>query len=254
MGPAGSGKSTYCATMLTHAEAIKRSVHLVNLDPAAENFEYEPTIDIRELISLEDVISELHYGPNGGLIYCMEYLTNNLDWLTDSLDDYVDDYLIIDCPGQIELYTHFPIMRSIVETLTGVGYRVCAVYLLDAQFVEDTAKFFSGVLSAMSCMVQLEVPCINVLSKMDLLENKKSRDLDRYLDPDPSLLVESANLSTTSKFHSLNQAIVRLIDDFNLVSFLPLNIRDEDSVAIVLSHVDNAVQYGEDVEPKEPKA
>lgn len=29
--------------------------------------------DIRELISLEDVMEELGLGPNGGLLYCMEY-------------------------------------------------------------------------------------------------------------------------------------------------------------------------------------
>lgn len=67
-----SNKSTYCATMMTHCQTAGRKVHLVNLDPAAENFEYEPTIDIRELITLEDVMEELDYGPNGGLIYCLE--------------------------------------------------------------------------------------------------------------------------------------------------------------------------------------
>ncbi|CAO3648339.1 unnamed protein product [Mucor hiemalis] len=72
MGPAGSGKSTYCATMMTHCQTAGRKVHLVNLDPAAEHFEYEPTIDIRELITLEDVMEELDYGPNGGFIYCLE--------------------------------------------------------------------------------------------------------------------------------------------------------------------------------------
>jgi hypothetical protein len=30
-------------------------------------------VDIRELISLDDVMEELGMGPNGGLIYCMEY-------------------------------------------------------------------------------------------------------------------------------------------------------------------------------------
>lgn len=44
----------------------------MNLDPAAERFEYEPSIDIRELVSLEDVMTELDYGPNGGLVYCFE--------------------------------------------------------------------------------------------------------------------------------------------------------------------------------------
>jgi hypothetical protein len=33
-------------------------------------------LDIRDLISLEDVMEELGYGPNGGLVYCMEYVEN----------------------------------------------------------------------------------------------------------------------------------------------------------------------------------
>ena len=71
-GPAGAGKSTFCASLITHAQSIGRNIHLFNLDPAAEHFEYEPTIDIRELISLEDVMEEIDLGPNGGLVYCFE--------------------------------------------------------------------------------------------------------------------------------------------------------------------------------------
>ena len=44
MGPAGSGKSTYCRTIITPCQTLGRSPHLVNLDPAAEHFEYPPTI------------------------------------------------------------------------------------------------------------------------------------------------------------------------------------------------------------------
>ncbi|KAI9325040.1 GPN-loop GTPase [Zopfochytrium polystomum] len=254
MGPAGSGKSTYCSTMMTHCQTSGRSVHLVNLDPAAENFSYSPSIDIRDLISLDDVVEELQYGPNGGLIYCMEYLINNIDWLEDQIENFEDDYLIIDCPGQIELYTHFTIMRRLVETMARNGYRVCGVYLLDSQFIEDRAKFFAGVMSAMSAMIQLEVPHINVLTKMDLLGKRQdSAEMERFFDPDPTLLEEEANKTTQTKLHALNRAIVQLIDEFNMVSFIPLNIYDEDSVSMVLSHVDNAIQYGEDLEPKEPK-
>lgn len=71
-GPAGAGKTTFCTTLVTHAHSLGRSVHLFNLDPAAERFEYEPSIDIRELISLGDVMEEMDLGPNGGLIYCFE--------------------------------------------------------------------------------------------------------------------------------------------------------------------------------------
>jgi GTPase SAR1 family protein len=71
-GPAGAGKSTFCSALITHAQTLGRSVHLFNLDPAAERFDYEPTLDIRDLINLEDVMEELEFGPNGGLIYCFE--------------------------------------------------------------------------------------------------------------------------------------------------------------------------------------
>jgi hypothetical protein len=75
-GPAGAGKSTFCASFMTHLQNSRRTGHLVNLDPAAAptSFEYEPVIDIKDLISLADVMSdpELRYGPNGGLVYCFE--------------------------------------------------------------------------------------------------------------------------------------------------------------------------------------
>lgn len=47
MGPAGTGKSTYCKVMQEHCQNARRTVHVVNLDPAAEAFEYEVAFDIR---------------------------------------------------------------------------------------------------------------------------------------------------------------------------------------------------------------
>eukprot|EP00957_Ditylum_brightwellii_P108138 8249656-Ditylum_brightwellii.AAC.1 len=96
----------------------RRNVHVANLDPAAENFKYDVAFDIRDLISVDDVMEELGLGPNGSLIYCMEYLLENLDWLQDELDNFDDDeYLILDCPGQIELYTHIPVMRRVIDQM-----------------------------------------------------------------------------------------------------------------------------------------
>ncbi len=107
------------------------------------------TADIRDLIQVDDVMDDetLHFGPNGGLVFCMEYLAKNFDWLLEQIEDDVDDdYVIFDCPGQIELYTHLPIMRQFVEQLDRWNFRACGVFLVDAQFLIDTAKFFSGVL------------------------------------------------------------------------------------------------------------
>jgi hypothetical protein len=62
---------------MTHLHTSKRTGHLVNLDPAAapDSFEYAPSIDIKDLISVEDAMNELGYGPNGGLVYCFEYVS-----------------------------------------------------------------------------------------------------------------------------------------------------------------------------------
>lgn len=102
---------------------------------------------------------------------CLRYLMDNIDWLSEQLSEYNDDYLIIDCPGQIELYTHTSLLSRFINTLSATfNYRVMACYLLESNFIDDVNKYFAGTLSAMSSMVNLEVPMINVLSKVDLLK------------------------------------------------------------------------------------
>lgn len=57
--------------------------------------------DIRELIEVDDVMEDesLRFGPNGGLVFCMEYFANNFSWLEESLGHVEDDYVLFDCPG-----------------------------------------------------------------------------------------------------------------------------------------------------------
>ena len=278
MGPAGAGKTTFCSALIQHLRNNRRSCFYINLDPAAEDFVYEPDVDIKDLISLEDVMEELHLGPNGGLIYCFEFLLDNLDFLTDPLDSVTDEYLIIiDMPGQIELYTHVPIVPNLVRHLArgSLNISMCAAYLLESTFIADRAKFFAGTLSAMSAMLMLELPHVNILSKMDLVKGQVARrELKRFIDPDTSLLQdgpesglvyelldarfekgkgsEAEEVMTGESFSKLNRAVGQLIDDFSLVSFLKLDVQNEDSVGAVLSYIDDAIQFHEAQEPREP--
>ena len=78
------------------------------------------TSDVRELVSVEDVMedSDLRFGPNGGLVFCMEYLIENLDWLKDQLDEVEEDYILFDCPGKQKLlyqYSQFSTYNSYTE-------------------------------------------------------------------------------------------------------------------------------------------
>jgi hypothetical protein len=272
MGPAGAGKTTFCSALITHLRNNRRSCFYVNLDPAAEEFVHEPDLDIKDLISLEDVMEEMGLGPNGGLIYCFEFLLENLDFISEALDPLTEEYLIIiDMPGQIELYTHIPILPALVKYLTRTGsldINLCAAYLLEATFVVDRAKFFAGTLSAMSAMIMLEVPHINILSKMDLVKGQiGKRELKRFLDPDTTLLdddpteaeddgsgatSDAGTLMKGASFKRLNKAVAGLIDSFSMVSYLRLDVQDEDSVGAILSYIDDAIQFHEAQEPKEP--
>ncbi|KAG7882347.1 hypothetical protein KL905_000158 [Ogataea polymorpha] len=262
LGPAGVGKSTFCNSLVAHMQTVGRTAHIVNLDPAADPTEYEFSIDIRDLISLQDVQEELHLGPNGSLLYCFEFLLDNLDWLDEQIGDYNDDYLIFDCPGQIELYSHVPVLPVIVKHLQQqLGFSLCCTYLLEAPFVIDNSKFFSGALTAMAAMIFLELPHINILSKTDLIRDTVSKaQLKKFLNPDP-LLLEQANeqedgyIATNPKYARLNKAIAQLVDDFGMVQFLPLDCSDKDkneTVKSILSYIDDVTQWSEAQEPKEP--
>ena len=43
------------------------------------------------------------------------------------------------------------------------------------------------------------------------------------------------------------------IDDYSMVRFLPFDRSDEEGINIVLQNIDFSIQYGEDLEFKEPK-
>lgn len=226
---------------------------------------------------MPDVMEELQLGPNGALLYAMEFLVDNIEWLTEQLESFVeDDYLLLDCPGQIELYTHIPVMNKVrgsllqsarlrhpfpqhaaavlllqvADALKSFGFNVCTVYCLDALFVTDAAKLIAGNLTALASMIHLELPHINVLTKCDLADKAA---LERYLSPSGEGLLHELSAATGPRFRRLNEEMAKLLDDYDMVSFLPLDITDEESLDVLMMHADHAIQYGEDMEPKEPK-
>ncbi|KAK4649186.1 hypothetical protein QC763_116750 [Podospora pseudopauciseta] len=277
MGPAGAGKSTFCASLITHLQLNRRSCFYVNLDPAAESFEHTPDLDIRDLISVEDVMDELKLGPNGGLIYCFEFLMENLSFLEESLNSVTEEYLIIfDMPGQIELYTHYPVLPALVNFLRSPGnldIRLCAAYLLESTFVVDRAKYFAGSLSALSSMYMLGLPHLNILSKMDLVKDQiRKKDFKKFLVPDTMLIEEDPQevearkagvdyqppvesetdaLMSGAGFKRLNNAVAQLLENFSMVHYHKLDCTDEDSVGGILSYIDECIQWAEAQEPKE---
>ncbi|XP_055963156.1 GPN-loop GTPase 3-like [Sorex fumeus] len=226
---------------------LERSVLALSLDT-------EP--NIRELIEVDDVMEDgsLRFGPNGGLVFCMEYFASNFEWLENCLGHVEDDCILFDCPGQIKLYTHLPVMKQLVQQLEQWEFRVCGVFLVDSQFMVESFKFISGILAALNAMVSLEIPQVNIMTKMDLLSKRAKKEIEKFLDPGMySLLDDSTSNFRSKKFKKLTNAICGLIDDYSMVRFLPSDQSEEESMNIVLQHIDFAIQYGEDLEFKETK-
>lgn len=202
----------------------------------------------------------IHLGPNGGLVFCLEYLQQNLDWLDAVLGDVDGDYILFDCPGQIELYSHLPIMPRIVEYLQRKwDFRFVTIFILDARFLVDYSHFLAGVLSALSAMMCLSTAHLNIMSKMDLLtEQKQKYVINRYLNPDLDYFYDVGNFSDCQgydcmiesvSFKKLTSALSGLIERYSIVNFMPFNREKEDTIANVLLQIDHCLQYDEEVDP-----
>jgi GTPase SAR1 family protein len=90
LGAPGTGKTTFCFALQQFLEQLKRTHALINLDPANENMEYKVDyfksnfqcdIDIQGLITLNEIMDKLQLGPNGAMIYAMEFLEENINYL-----------------------------------------------------------------------------------------------------------------------------------------------------------------------------
>lgn len=87
IGPPGSGKSTYCDGMQQMLTAIERKCSVVNLDPANDHTSYPSALDVRDLVPLDEIMEAEELGPNGGVLYALEELEHNFDWLENGLKE-----------------------------------------------------------------------------------------------------------------------------------------------------------------------
>lgn len=116
----------------------------------------------------------------------------------------------------------------------------------------DGAMFLSGTMAALSVMVNLEIPHVNVLSKIDLLSVASRKKLDAFLEPDTRELISMASASRTFdlKYQALTESLSKVLDDYSLVKYFPLDITDEENVADLFLMIDNTIQFGEDQDVK----
>lgn len=246
LGPPGAGKTTYCSQMSRLLRKLGRKVIIVNLDPANESMSYNPDIDIRKLIVLEEVMEQYNLGPNGALLYCMEFLEKNIDWLINQIQGDNSTNFIFDLPGQVELYCHHESLTNIFAKLSSESnLQLCVVHLVDSHHCSDAGKFIAALMLSLSAMLKIGLPHINLLTKIDLLKkhmNKLQFGIDFYTEVlDLNYLIDSLDSDAfTKKYKQLNSAFVSIIEDYSLVSFQLVDMLQEDSLIKVKNSVDKA--------------
>ncbi|KAI3972759.1 hypothetical protein MKX01_019417 [Papaver californicum] len=249
IGPPGSGKTTYCNGMSQFLRLIGRKVAVINLDPANDALPYDCAVNMEDLIKLSDVMSEHSLGPNGGLVYCMDYLEKNLDWLESKLAPLIKDhYLLFDFPGQVELFFLHSNAKNVIEKLIKkLDLRLTAIHLVDAHLCSDPGKYVSALLLSLSTMLHLALPHINVLSKIDLIESygKLAFNLDFYTDvEDLSYLQYHLDQHPRSaKYRKLTKQLCEVVEDHSLVNFSTLDIQDKESVGNLVKLIDKSNGY-----------
>ncbi|ETN41880.1 uncharacterized protein HMPREF1541_03819 [Cyphellophora europaea CBS 101466] len=250
VGPPGAGKSTYCYGMQQFMGAIGRKASVVNLDPANDLTVYEPAIDVRKLVTLEEIMADDELGPNGAVLYALEELENNMDWLSGELQKLGEDYILFDCPGQVELFTHHDSLRKIFFALQKLGYRLVVVNLIDSYALTLPSLYISTLLLSLRTMLQMDLTHINVLTKIDNLHKFPALpfNLDFYTEVQdlsyllPSLEAESP-MFATGKFQKLNETVMELVEEFGLVSYEVLAVEDKKSMMSLLQTIDRAGGY-----------
>ncbi len=183
VGTAGSGKSTMVGAFKRWLEDNEIDSIIINLDPGAEKLPYVPDIDIREWINLDDVMSQCGLGPNGAQVAAADLMAVNINRITEILDTYDSDYVLIDTPGQLELFAFRESSQTVMDALG--RQRSIIAYLSDPTLYRSANGFVSAMTLASLVQFRMNVPIINLLSKSDVLKEEESaRILDWYNNPD----------------------------------------------------------------------
>ena len=233
VGTAGSGKSSLVTAMQRWSRFLEIETLTINLDPGAERVHYDPEFDVRDMISLSDVMSEYDLGPNGAQILAADLLAAQAGDIAEELEGLSGDLMIVDTPGQVELFAFREASIHLIEVFG--RDQALIIYLFDPMLSRSPSGFVSQMLLSSIVEFRLGLPCKNFLSKVDLLDEDELEKIIEWSERLESLehaLYEEAGGQRTE--FAISQ--LRLLQDFAVSPGLtPLSSELEEGLADVLS-------------------
>lgn len=177
-GPAGTGKSTFCGALKDWLISNDYNAAIVNLDPGSEFTPYEPDIDIRETVSLSQIMSEFNLGPNGAQIVAADLILENTEPIETYLRELDDYYVIFDTPGQIELFSFRPGSPLLVDRLS--HGKAMVAFVTDAVLSAAPSGYISQKMLYGSVMSRFYKPMLFVLNKTDLITDTDLQNIEKW--------------------------------------------------------------------------
>ncbi|MCW4041891.1 MAG: ATP/GTP-binding protein [Candidatus Bathyarchaeota archaeon] len=245
VGTAGSGKSLLTASFSDWLRMKKQNVIALNLDPGVLHLPYAPAVDVRDYVSINDLMEKYTLGPNGALVMATDLIATEIDSIRAELEATNADYVLVDSPGQLEL---FAFRQSGLYIANEISYDQKAIlYLFDSAFSSHPLNYVSNMFLATAIQNRFFLPQVSLLSKTDLLPPKIVRRILRWGTRYNTL--ENAieeELSGTKRL--MSRGVIQLISRLGLsFSLIPVSSSREQGFIELHSILMNIFAGGEEI-------
>ena len=217
IGTAGSGKSLFTAALSEWLKMSKQDVAVINMDPGTLKLPYSPDVDVRNYVDVGDLMEKYSLGPNGALILAADLIADEVDNITRDIEAVNADLVLVDTPGQMELFAFRASGPYIVNELTKEPKAV--IYLFDAVFSINPFNYVSNMFLSAAVYNRFFQPQIHLLSKCDLLQEKKVQTIIDWAT-NPKALEDSIDQKLKGTKRLFSRSMMQAINQLGMKSFL----------------------------------
>ncbi len=250
LGTAGSGKTSLTSVLQTYLEDHQLDSIIVNLDPAVEELPYEPHVDVRDYVDTREVMRKTGLGPNGALIASIDMLLMNIEDLKEEVWSYKSNYVIIDTPGQMELFAFRQTGPLVLKALIGDA-KSAGVFLIDSSYAQQASNLLSALLLVASTYVRLKIPLVNALTKTDLLDDTQ---LQRIIDmiENPDVLAAEISMEKDAVLMWDQEEVSSIVEKLAVFETIPVSNVTGEGFDDLYAAIQRIVAGGEDYYTEEP--
>lgn len=243
-GTAGSGKSMLTSKILEYYQKNGVFASVLNLDPGVESLPYRPDVDVRDYVDIVQIMKQYDLGPNGSMIMANDLIASKIDDIQNEIHGVNPDYLIVDTPGQIELFAYRASGPFFIQNIDA-GEKT-NIFLYDGTMIVSPSNFISISLLATSIKLRLGLPTINVMTKTDLIPDKIDQVLKWSSDP---ISLEEELKTLEGETYSFATDILRTLNIGEFAGdLIPISNLTGEGMVNLQATLSRIINLGEEVE------